>query len=118
MAEGAQDRRGYCPFYRYGQCIVAPPSMATVVVVPERCKKYWATCRLYLQASGKLKDKGVKAFNTQRNSLITDFLDCRPHMSEQPSPSSSTRESRGERHDKKARSVLRALLELQQEDRL
>lgn len=43
---------GACPYYRYGQCVLAPVHLAYTVVNPERCRGGgWRTCRYYLGSS-------------------------------------------------------------------
>jgi len=65
----------HCPFFKYGQCIIAPPHIAYSIVNLERCSKYYKTCKYYLkhvgEASGKSKSRDIH----DKNKSLLQFID-------------------------------------------
>lgn len=43
--------RRKCPYYKYGQCTVAPKSIATTIIEARRCSEGWKNCNYYIRSS-------------------------------------------------------------------
>ena len=49
-------KQRYCPYFRYGQCTVAPKNVATVVVEKRRCSGEWWSCSFYIRRNKTKND--------------------------------------------------------------
>lgn len=59
-----------CPYYKYGQCTVAPKSIATTVVEAKRCKKDWRSCRYYTRNARVERIKSPP----KNNGTLEDYM--------------------------------------------
>ena len=69
-----------CPFYKYGQCIAVPASMAYSVVSRERCNGdvSWKTCRFYIRAINEQRKKEEgRIARDRRTYKLTEFFKTR-----------------------------------------
>lgn len=67
--------REHCPFFKYGQCIIAPPHIAYSIVNFERCSKYYRTCKYYLKHVNESSKKSKSRNLSDKNKSLLQFID-------------------------------------------